>query len=163
MNFLQSLGSADATDDASGSSGTSTSATPTPSTALVTLSGDAATHPRAADVVQLIDRHFSAINAGDYDAWRTTVVAKRAADQPEGTWRTDYQSTVDEAVEISGISDAGSGGLAVTLTFISNQDLSDAPPSLRVPRICWSSTWPVTSDSKLAVPPPGSSSKRDCS
>lgn len=163
INFVQSLASGAAAGTADSSGGSATSATASLSTALVTVSHSAATHPRAGEVVRLIDKHFAAINARDYDAWRTTVVAKRAADQPESTWLANYRSTTDEAVAISAISDAGSGQLAVTLTFVSNQDLADAPPSLRVPRICWSSTWPVTSDGQLAVPPLGSTSKKECS
>ena len=43
-------------------------------TALVAIDPAAAAHPRAAEVVGLLDRHFTAINTRDYDTWASTLV-----------------------------------------------------------------------------------------
>lgn len=138
---------------------------PSLGTSLVSISAEAAMQPRAADVVALIDRHFTAINNRDYDTWQTTVVPQRATQQPPSSWMKAYRSTRDEQVSISAISDTGSGELDVGLTFISNQSVVDAPATLRVPRICWSTTWPVEETSAgllLATPPSGSTDFKQC-
>jgi hypothetical protein len=137
---------------------------PAPDTGLVRIAAGAAEHPSAAAVRQLLDRHFSAINDGDYDRWATTVVPRRAADQPRTSWRQAYRSTIDESIVVNGITTT-SGQLAVELTFTSRQNPADAPADLRVGRICWSSTWPVTTTSGgllIGTPAEGATSKRSC-
>jgi hypothetical protein len=102
------------------------SGSPAPATRLVRLGAGAAGNPSAGAVVQLRDRHFSAINDGDYDRWRTTVVPRRAADQSRASWRRAFRSTVDESVEVDGLTSTSSG-IAAEITFVSRQDPADAP------------------------------------
>lgn len=50
-------------------------------TSLVQVTSTAASHPHAAAVVELLDRHFTAINQHDYASWSSTVTSQRANDQ----------------------------------------------------------------------------------
>ena len=137
---------------------------PVPETALVRLAPETAGHPSAAAVVQVLDRHFSAINDGDYDRWAETVVPKRAADQSRASWKRAFRSTIDESVVVKGLTTM-SDGVAVDLSFVSRQALVDAPADLRSTRICWSVTWPVVhtaDDLLIGIPAEGTSSARSC-
>ncbi len=58
----------------------------------------AAAHPAADPVSALLTRHFTAINDHDYEAWRTTVVPRRIADQPRAEWDRAFRSTRDSDV-----------------------------------------------------------------
>jgi hypothetical protein len=127
---------------------------------LVTLSAQAAAHPQATAVQDLLTAHFTAINDGDYDAWSATVDPRRAADQPQARWTQDFRSTRDSGVTVAAITD-GPGGVVVDLSFVSEQDVADAPPDLPAPRICWSSQWPVV-DGVLGAPQRGSTTRRAC-
>ena len=98
-----------------------------PETGLVRLAADAVEHPSAAAVVQVLDRHFSAINDGDYDRWSGTVVPQRAADQSRASWKRAFRSTVDESVVVEKL-ETTSYGVAAELSFVSRQALVDAPP-----------------------------------
>jgi len=133
-------------------------------TALVRLDAPAAADPRATTVAQLLDRHFAAINAKDYDGWAGTVVSRRATDQSRESWLHAYRSTTDESVVVTNVT-ATSSGLAVGLTFVSNQDRVDAPSDVQAERICWSSTWPLvdTADGlRIGIPQRGATSKHAC-
>lgn len=112
--------------------------------ALVEYSADTATHPHAAGVLAQLQRHFDAINARDYAAWRDTVVAARSDPLPEQEWRAAYASTVDGSIRIDRIDDVPGGGVLVRVRFISTQDTIDAPGNLPLGRLCWRSTLPMT-------------------
>ena len=107
----------------------------------VLLSADAAAHPSAFAVLAQLQRYFDAINAGDYAAWQTTVTPDRV--QPEQAWKDGYRSTRDGTIRIDRIDDEPGGALLVRVRFTSTQAVADAPPDLRVPRICWRSTLPM--------------------
>lgn len=168
---VQLAGSSTGGSTASGGGATSTSTPSTGSTAapslgteLVSVSSSAAAQPRAAEVVSLLDRHFRAINGGDYDAWSSTVIRKRASDQSRSAWTREFRSTKDSRVSVSSISDTGST-VDIALTFTSNQNPADAPESLPVSQICWSTTWPAQATSSglaLATPRSGSTTFRQC-
>ena len=135
-----------------------------PETGSVRLAADAAEHPSAAAVVQVLDRHFSAINDGDYDRWSGTVVPQRAADQSRASWKLAFRSTVDESVVVERL-ETTSYGVAAELSFVSRQALVDAPPDLQARRICWSTTWPVENtadDLLIGTPADGATSGRAC-
>jgi hypothetical protein len=137
---------------------------PTIGTSLVRVTPTAASHPYAAAVVELLDRHFTAINQHDYATWSSTVSTRRANDQSAADWQQGYQSTTDDSVVVSAISE-GSTGLTVTLSFRSTQQPSDAPPDLQVTRICWKSQWPVvdiSSGGRIDTPPKGTTTKSAC-
>ena len=166
-NTQPSQGSAPAPTSGTDIGAASSGAVPAPNlnTNLVTVSPAVAAQPRAPEVVQLVDRYFSAINAGDFDAWEATVVPDRAGAQSRGAWTTGYRSTIDQQVSLSSIADDGSGGVTIGLSFVSRQDVADAPPTLQAPRICWSATWPLEQTSnglRLGRPGPGSTSAQAC-
>lgn len=147
----------------------STTADPPPTTAtgdgLVTLEAAAAQNPGAPAVQALVERYFTAINGRDYDSWSTTVVPRRAQQQPRSGWMTAYRSTVDSDVDISTIASTGPDSVAIGISFVSTQDVADAPPTLQAPRICWESTWPVVGlaqGGRIDAPPRGSTSSRAC-
>jgi len=140
-----------------------TSAASTSST--VQVLAPAAAHPAAETILTLLDKHFTAINDRDYASWSTTVVARRAKDQPQGKWTEDYRSTHDGAVQVTAIDDSGPDAVTVELSFVSEQDLADAPANLHAERICWQSRWPVVdgaSGGRLDTPPKGSTTGRAC-
>ncbi|MGI9004305.1 MAG: hypothetical protein ACR2GH_22085 [Pseudonocardia sp.] len=135
-----------------------------PGTALVQLAGAAVGDPSADSVVVLLDRHFGAINRRDYATWATTVSARRAADQSPQTWQDAYRSTLDGMVVVTSIT-PNISGLIVDLSFVSEQDPSDAPPDLPVARICWSSHWPVedlAASGRIGTPSKGATHRWAC-
>jgi hypothetical protein len=112
----------------------------------VELSAGAAVHPAADVVREQLQRHYDAINSRDYAGWRATVVAERSDGLPEPAWQEAYASTRDGSIRIDRIDPApgsSDAGLLVRVRFVSTQDVDDAPPDLRVPRICWRSTLPM--------------------
>ena len=116
-------------------------------------------------VLDLLDRHFAAINARDYSMWADTVVPRRAQDQPVGTWTDAYATTYDEAVTVSSLDPTGPDSVLVGLSFVSNQSAAHAPADLPVSRICWQTRWPVVEVSiggQLGTPPPGTTTRRAC-
>lgn len=124
----------------------------------------AAAHPAATGVAALLERHFTAINSRDYDAWVGTVTAERAADQPRSGWLAAYRSTWDDEIVIREIAGGGDRH-SVVLTFTSVQDPADAPADLPVGRICWTSTWPIRTagtDARIDTPSAGATTKRAC-
>jgi hypothetical protein len=152
----------------SNNGGLTTTPSPTPppaiGTNLVHVTSTAASHPSAAAVAELLDRHFTAINQYDYASWSTTVVSQRANDQSAAAWLKGYRSTNDDSVVVTSIFD-GSTGLTVALSFRSTQQPSDAPPDLPVARICWESQWPVVDISnggRIGTPAKGTTTKRAC-
>ena len=144
---------------------TEPSARPSASAGVVELTAAAADRPAAGAMLALLDRHFTAINDRDYDTWATTVVSRRARQQPRDAWADDYRSTRDSDVRVTAIDDAGPDAVTVELTFVSRQDLADAPASLPAERICWRSRWPVvavSSGGRLDTPPKGSTTGQAC-
>jgi hypothetical protein len=136
----------------------------------VELSADAAGHPAAEAVRAQLQRHFDAINTRDYAAWRTTVVQQRWERLGEDEWRAAYASTRDGTIRIDRIdpltatgstADTATDGLLVRVRFVSTQNVEDAPPDLRVPRICWRSTLPMRGLPPLIDVTGGGSSLRE--
>jgi hypothetical protein len=116
-------------------------------------------------VLDLLDRHFAAINTGDYSMWAGTVVPRRAQDQPVGTWTDAYATTYDEAVTVMSLDPTGPDSVLVGLSFVSNQSATDAPADLPVTRICWQTRWPVvgvSTGAQLGTPPSGTTTRRAC-
>jgi hypothetical protein len=135
--------------------------------AVVTLSADAAVHPRAATVLTQMQRYFDAINAGDYASWQATVTPDRAAAQTEDAWKKAYRSTKDGTIRIDRIDDAvapaAAGGLLVRVGFVSTQAVADAPRDTQAERICWHATLPLgVSPLRVGAPGSGSSVSEVC-
>jgi hypothetical protein len=147
-------------------SGSASPAAVAPSaTGLVRLDGPAGSHPEVSRVVDLLERHFAAINARDYEGWANTVTSRRAVDQSPDRWAQSYRSTRDSAVVISSIRETGADSLVIMLSFVSEQDVADTPKDLPAKRICWQSTWPVValaSGPRIDIPARGSTTKQAC-
>lgn len=143
-----------------------TESPPTVSTSgLVRLGPAAAAHPSAQPVLALAERYFTAINSRDYATWSTTVVPRRATAQPQQAWLRAYRSTSDQSVEITSLTDAGPGAVTVGLSFVSTQDVADAPADLPATRICWQTRWPVldlAGGGRIDAPPRGTTTKQAC-
>ena len=131
----------------------------------VELSADAAAHPSGEAVRAQLQRHYDAINARDYEAWRATVVPERSDKLPEPDWQEAYVSTRDGTIRIDRIDTAGpsdgTAELLVRVRFVSTQDVRYAPPDLQVPRICWRSTLPMRGAPPLIDLTGGGSSTRE--
>jgi hypothetical protein len=133
----------------------------------VELSADAARHPAADVVREQLQRHFDAINTRNYEAWRTTVVKERSDRLGEKEWRDAYASTRDGTIRVDRIDAFPAAGpddadrLLVRVRFVSTQNLEDAPPDMRVPRICWRSTLPMRGLPPLIDTTGGGSSLRE--
>lgn len=146
-------------------------ATTEPTTAHVSSSGlvqtDAGTaaQPSAQTVLALLDRHFTAINRRDYAGWSFTVVTRRAQQQSAASWRNAYSSTTDSSVVVTSLTPSGSDSAVVGITFVSTQDLTQAPADLPATQVCWTSQWPVvdlSAGGRIDTPPPGTTSKQTC-
>lgn len=127
----------------------------------VLLSSDASRHPAAGAVSLQLQRYFDAINAGDYAGWVSTVAVGRADAQPEKSWKTAYRSTKDGTIRVDRIDDLPGDAVLVRVRFTSIQDLADAPPDLRVRRICWRTTMPMAGSPPRIGPTQGGSSVKE--
>ena len=131
--------------------------------ALVQLSVGAGQHPTSTAVQTVLTAYYTAINTHDYDGWLATVTPAVSRDQPRDAWLTGYRSTRDDQVEVRSIVGSTGGVVRVAIAMRSTQDPADAPPDLRVPRICWTLTLPVDSASRRIGPVErGSTTKRAC-
>lgn len=131
-------------------------------TSVVELSADAARHSAGDSVRQQLQRHYDAINRHDYAAWRDTVVPKRADQQPEQRWLSDYTSVRDGSVRVDRI-DETPGGLLARVRFVSTQDLAHTPPDVKADRICWRVTLPLEgSPPRIGITKGGSSLPEAC-
>jgi len=127
----------------------------------VLLSADAALHPAGSGVARQLQRYFDAINAGDYAGWASTVTSGRADALPEKSWKAAYRSTRDGTIRVDRIDDLAGDAVLVRVRFISIQAVDDAPPDLRVRRICWRSTMPMAGSPPRIGPTQGGSSVKE--
>ncbi len=107
-----------------------TTSGPLPGPSTVELSPDAAAHPAAPLIQDLLQRHFNAINNRDYAAWASTVVARRSAEMAEPQWQRAYASSRDGGILVNRIEPSWDGGDVVLLAFTSTQDPASAPANL---------------------------------
>ncbi|WP_157647067.1 hypothetical protein [Actinomycetospora chiangmaiensis] len=138
---------------------------PAASTVLVTTGAGMAADPAAPEVVDLLSRHFTAINANEFDAWSATVTPRRATSITRNDWLRNYATTVDSNVIAVRTRTGSDGNRLVDLSFVSNQAVTDAPPDLPVSRICWTSSWPlavVNGQTVIDTPAKGATTKRAC-
>ena len=104
------------------------------STSAVLLSPAAAVHPRAAEVRQVLQQYFDAINHHDFQSWKRAVGQEQSAPQTRDRWQTAYATTADSNIAVAGLSD---GPLRAHTMFTSQQDVALAPAALPVPCIDW--------------------------
>lgn len=128
-----------------------TSTTTTPTTVAdqeptgdttVQLAADVSSDPHRDAVLDLLQRHFDAINSKDYEAWIDTVTAPRAQGMPQERWTHDYGSTTDTDMVVHRIEPTTSG-FVLLLSFISRQEADLAPADLPVECIRWWVSYPV--------------------
>jgi hypothetical protein len=107
---------------------TSAPAPPTASSGTtVSVASGAANNPAATQVTALVNSYFTAINARDYSAFASLLDQQARQQNPESTFDSGYATTADSAETLTSISDTGSGGLAASLTFTSQQSPADSP------------------------------------
>ncbi|HEY6424209.1 MAG TPA: hypothetical protein VIY28_13355 [Pseudonocardiaceae bacterium] len=111
--------------------------------ATVALVEDVVVHPDAERARKLLQRYFDAINAGDYQLWRSTVTPQRARDTGENAWRDQYRSTLDGSIVLHRLEPRAGGGLLALLSFTSLQNPADAPPELPVRCLRWQVSYPM--------------------
>jgi hypothetical protein len=93
----------------------------------VAVAPSAAGNPAAPQVTALLNRYFTAINQRDYAAYASLYDQQLQQPQPESSFDAGYATTTDSAVTLTSISDTGSGGLAASVTFRSQQNPADSP------------------------------------
>jgi hypothetical protein len=119
---------------------------PEPGSATVTLVEDAAVHPDADRVRTVLQKYFDAINAGDYQLWRSAVTPQQARATGEAAWRGQYRSTLDGSIVLHRLEPRAGGGLVALLSFTSLQDPADAPPDLPVRCLRWWVSYPLINE-----------------
>jgi len=77
----------------------------------------------------LVNSYFTAINQHDYSAYASLLDQQAQRQNPESTFDSGYATTTDSAETLTSISGTGSGGLAASLTFTSQQSPADSPDS----------------------------------
>lgn len=107
---------------------------------------DATAHPLFTTIRDVLQTHFDAVNARDYQRWQTVVTRKRILNEPEEEWRTSYRSTKDGSIVIYRMELAERDTIRVLMTFTSTQDPRDAPPELPVPCIHWNVVFPLVQE-----------------
>lgn len=117
---------------------------------MVELSQDAEDHPAADAVRTLMQFHFNSINDGNFERWKTTVVAERAQQFTQAQWQDDYATTSDSAIRIHRIETTEDGSLRLFMTFTSKQEPENAPDGLS-PCVRWRVVYPLIEESDQLV------------
>jgi hypothetical protein len=122
----------------------------------VAVAPSAAGNPAAPQVTALLNRYFTAINQRDYPTYASLFDQQLEQPQPKSSFDAGYATTIDSAVTLTGISDTGSGGLAASVTFRSQQNPADSPDNSSCDQ--WSITLFLVPDGTryLVGPPPSS-------
>jgi hypothetical protein len=122
----------------------------------VAVASSAAGNPAAPQVTALLNRYFTAINQRDYPTYVSLFDQQLEQPQPESSFDAGYATTSDSAVTLTNISDAGSAGLAASVTFRSQQNPADSPDNSSCDQ--WSITLFLVPDGNgyLIGPPPSS-------
>lgn len=116
---------------------------PEPGPPTVVLVEDGALHPDADRIRKVLQKYFDAINAGDYQLWRTAVIPQWARDTSEGAWHGLYRSTLDGSIVVHRLEPRPGGGLVALTSFTSLQNPADAPPELPVRCLRWWVSYPL--------------------
>jgi hypothetical protein len=114
-----------------------------PGPATVVLVEDVRLHPDADRIRTVLQKYFDAINAGDYQLWRSAVIPQWARDLGESAWRGQYRSTLDGSIVVHRLEPRVGGGLLALTSFTSLQNPTYAPPELRVRCLRWWVSYPL--------------------
>lgn len=90
----------------------------------VRLADAVSADPQADEIRELMQRHFDAINNGDYKLWAGTVTSDQVAAIPPDRWRKEYSTTIDTAIAVVAVD---SDPRRVQLSFRSRQAPEFAP------------------------------------
>jgi hypothetical protein len=122
---------------------------------LQVASGVAA-NPAAPQVMALVTSYFAAINAHNYQNYVSLLTASTAQNFTQAQFNSGYDSTTDSNMTLASISSTGSGSVAATLTFTSQQLPADSPNNSPCDK--WQITLYLQPDgnSYLIGPPPAS-------
>jgi hypothetical protein len=113
-----------------------TSAVPTTSAPVSPTAGSGSTvavapgvagNPAAPQVTMLLNHYFTAINRHDYSAWVSLFDQQLQQADSKSSFDAGYATTADSAVTLTSISGTGSGSLAASVTFTSQQSPADSP------------------------------------
>jgi hypothetical protein len=123
--------------------GTAAPGPPEPGPATVVLVEDVALNPDADRIRTTLQKYFDAINAGDYQLWRSAVIPQWARDLGESAWHGQYRSTLDGSIVVHRLEPRAGGGLVALTSFTSLQNPADAPPELPVRCLRWWVSYPL--------------------
>ncbi|TDQ50921.1 hypothetical protein EV188_109130 [Actinomycetospora succinea] len=129
----------------------------------VVLSSTAAIHPESAAVRDVLQRWTDARNAGDFAAYRATLVPDARVDP--ATFADIARTQRVGSVVVQRIDPVAGGELVVPLGYVTTQDPTVAPPDVRVPRLCWQISAVVETSGgqpRLLDPRPGSQLRSPC-
>lgn len=116
----------------------------------VMLAGVAADDPQAAEIRDLLQRHFDAINTRDYELWASTVTKEQSAALRPERWLKEYSTTSDSEVSVIVIDN---NPRQVQLTFRSRQ-APELAPDKKSDCVIWSVIFPLaTVDGELRIGP----------
>lgn len=117
-----------------------------PGSGRVTVTPDVAHDPLHANVQQVLQAYFDAVNDKKYAEWRSVVTPNLANQEPEAAFQQGYESTKDGSILVYRVDTAPDGGLRVLLSFHSTQSVADAPKSFPYGCIVWQVVWPMSLD-----------------
>ncbi|MGH3702693.1 MAG: hypothetical protein ACRDRU_13945 [Pseudonocardiaceae bacterium] len=138
---------------------------PEPGPAVVVLTEDVMLHPDADRIHRVLQKYFDAINAGDYQLWRTAVTPQWARDVGESAWHGLYRSTLDGSIVVHRLEPRVGGGLVALTSFTSLQNPVDAPPGLPVRCLRWWVSYPLIGEGdqlRLATSSPSANLRVPC-
>lgn len=98
--------------------------------------------PQFKPVQSAIQNYFNAVNDQNYGLWKQTMTPNVTSQQTEYNWRDGFRTTKDSDMKVYRI-EATANGADVFGSFTSRQDVTNAPPDLKVPCINWWMVWPM--------------------
>ena len=119
--------SAPASPTASSGTGAVASGGASSPSAQLSVAPAAAGNPAAPQVTALVNSYFTAINQHDYVAYTSLLDPQMQQQNSQSSFDSGYATTTDSAETLTSISGTGSGGLAASLTFTSQQSPADSP------------------------------------
>jgi hypothetical protein len=91
---------------------------------LVSVGAAAANSPQEPAVVSFLSRYFTAINQHDYAAYQRLFSPALRTGLSAADFQSGYGSSLDSRAKLHSITPAGVGQIAVSVTFISHQQVT---------------------------------------
>lgn len=118
---------ADSAQDPSSSSPPSSPSPTVSSVGQVTMATDVSQDTDASSVAAFLNQYFTAINNHDYQAYTSLLSPQAEQGLTQEQFDNGYDSTVDSAETLLGISTATNGDLVASVTFTSHQNPAESP------------------------------------